>query len=68
MARVGLKTEVGTNAIGTSLQLQQPINVTAVEHYCQKHHHWTCSAAPIFNPQGTLMGIVVYIRSLSNLP
>ncbi len=52
------ETEVGTNAIGTSLQLQQPINVTAVEHYCQKHHQWTCSAAPIFNPQGTLMGIV----------
>lgn len=52
------ENEVGTNAIGTSLQLQQPINVTAVEHYCQKHHQWTCSAAPIFNPQGTLMGII----------
>lgn len=52
------ENEVGTNAIGTSLQLQQPINVTAVEHYCQKHHHWTCSAAPIFNHQGMLIGIV----------
>ena len=48
----------GTNAIGTALVLQQPIQVSGGEHYCQKHHCLTCSAAPIFDNYGKVIGIL----------
>jgi len=48
--------EAGTNAIGTALVIQKPIQVTGPEHYCRMHHCITCSAAPIFDPQGNLLG------------
>jgi len=47
---------VGTNAIGTSLAIEQPIQVWAEEHYLKRHHTWTCSAAPIYDPNGKLVG------------
>jgi PAS domain S-box-containing protein len=50
--------EVGTNAIGTALVLQKPIQTSEAEHFCLKHHSWTCSAAPIFDDRGSLMGIL----------
>ena len=50
--------EVGTNAIGTALSLKRPIQVSASEHYCLPHHAWTCSATPIFDPDGQLLGIL----------
>jgi len=48
----------GTNAIGTALAIQAPIQVSGGEHYCQKHHCLTCSAAPIFDNCGRVMGIL----------
>ncbi|HMK60282.1 MAG TPA: sigma-54-dependent Fis family transcriptional regulator [Dissulfurispiraceae bacterium] len=50
--------EAGTNAIGTALMIQAPIQVSGAEHYCQKHHCLTCSAAPIFDPNGQVIGIL----------
>jgi len=53
-----IEEEVGTNAIGTALVLKKPIQTSGAEHYCQKHHGWTCSASPIFDNKGHLMGIL----------
>jgi len=50
--------EVGTNAIGTALEIDKPIQVVGAEHYCQLHHPWTCSAAPIRDPKGRLIGVL----------
>lgn len=50
--------KVGTNAIGTAIAADQPLQVIGAEHYCQKHHIWTCSAAPIHNPNGDLIGVL----------
>ncbi|HHY91414.1 MAG TPA: sigma-54-dependent Fis family transcriptional regulator [Clostridiales bacterium] len=47
---------VGTNAIGTCLVTGQPIQVWAEEHYLKAHHIWTCSAAPIYDPNEKLIG------------
>lgn len=47
---------VGTNAIGTALVLNSPIQVAGPEHYCSKHHAWTCSAAPIHDAAGNVIG------------
>lgn len=47
---------VGTNAIGTCLVIDKPIQVIGAEHYCEYHHRWTCSAAPIHNSRGEIIG------------
>lgn len=47
---------VGTNAIGTCLAADKPIQVLGPEHYCEYHHQWTCSAAPIHNSKGEVIG------------
>jgi transcriptional regulator of acetoin/glycerol metabolism len=49
---------VGTNAIGTALALGQPVQVTGTEHYCESHHLWTCSAAPIRKQNGEIIGFL----------
>lgn len=48
----------GTNAIGTAAVLKQAIQVSGAQHYCEKHHCLTCSAAPIFDVDGKLIGII----------
>ena len=53
-----LETEVGTNGIGTCLVLQRPVQVSGEEHYCQRIHDWTCSAAPIINGEGQLVAVL----------
>lgn len=47
---------VGTNAIGTALATGKPIQVFGREHYCESHHGWSCSAAPFFDPLGSIVG------------
>ena len=49
---------VGTNAIGTSMALGHPVQVTGPEHYCESHHLWTCSAAPIRKQSGEIIGFL----------
>lgn len=48
----------GTNAIGTAIIEKKPVQIYAWEHYCQPHHFLTCSAAPIFSPDGELLGVL----------
>ena len=50
--------EVGTNGAGTPLVLGRPFQVSGAEHYCQKHHRWTCSGAPIIDPLGKTIGVL----------
>jgi PAS domain S-box-containing protein len=50
--------EVGNNGVGTSLALQRPFQVSGAEHYCHKHHPWTCSGAPIFDNDNRMIGIL----------
>lgn len=48
----------GTNGIGTALEIGRPIQVSGYEHYCQKLHQWTCSAAPLFTETGEISGVL----------
>lgn len=49
----------GTNAPGTALALDRPVQVFASEHFSRIVQPWTCSAAPIHDPfTGELLGIV----------
>lgn len=49
----------GTNAIGTALAADHALQVFASEHFNQREHRWTCSAAPVHDPlSGRIVGIV----------
>ncbi|HWQ75298.1 MAG TPA: sigma-54-dependent Fis family transcriptional regulator, partial [Syntrophomonas sp.] len=50
--------QVGTNAIGTALVEKKPLQISGAEHFCRKHHAWTCSASPIYNRQGRLIAVL----------
>jgi len=41
---------VGTNAIGTALVLDQPVQIYSAEHFSRLLHGWTCAAAPVHDP------------------
>jgi signal transduction histidine kinase len=49
----------GTNAIGTALAADHPVQVHAAEHFSEVVHGWTCSAAPVHDPEdGQLLGVI----------
>lgn len=50
--------EIGNNGVGTSLVMRRPFQVTGFEHFCRKHHKWTCSGSPIFNENKEMIGIL----------
>ncbi|HET7580065.1 MAG TPA: sigma-54-dependent Fis family transcriptional regulator [Bacillales bacterium] len=52
------ESEVGTNAIGTALHAEEPIMVTGTEHFSIASHPWSCSAAPVRNDDGELIGVI----------
>jgi sigma-54 dependent transcriptional regulator, acetoin dehydrogenase operon transcriptional activator AcoR len=47
---------IGTNAMGTAIKVDSPIQVSATEHFINAYHRWTCSAAPIHNEKGEVIG------------
>ena len=50
--------EIGNNGVGTSLRLGRPFQVSGPEHFCRKHHPWTCSGAPIFDEHQQVIGVL----------
>jgi sigma-54 dependent transcriptional regulator, acetoin dehydrogenase operon transcriptional activator AcoR len=48
----------GTNAIGTAIAEGTPTLVHADQHYLHANHILTCSAAPIFDPRGSVIGVL----------
>ncbi|WP_083749172.1 helix-turn-helix domain-containing protein [Pelomonas sp. KK5] len=48
----------GTNAIGTALMTERPTLVHGQEHFLKAMHFLTCSAAPIFDHKGALLGVI----------
>lgn len=48
----------GTNAIGTALVDELPTLVHADEHFMHANHFLTCSAAPILDPRGNILGVL----------
>ncbi|MCH0539230.1 GAF domain-containing protein [Streptomyces sp. MUM 203J] len=50
---------VGTNAPGTALAVDQPVQVFAAEHFQRPVQAWTCAAAPVHDPlTGRVLGAV----------
>ena len=48
----------GSNGVGTVLALGKALQVFGCEHFCINSHKWTCSGAPIHDPEGNLVGAI----------
>ncbi|TPE50788.1 sigma-54-dependent Fis family transcriptional regulator [Amaricoccus solimangrovi] len=64
-ARVALRPGVdwseastGTNAIGVALAERRPVAVHGGEHFFADHQLLSCSATPIMDPRGAIMGVL----------
>jgi len=58
----------GTNAIGTALAVDHAVQVFAAEHFSEAVQRWTCSAAPIHDPDtGALLGVIDITGDLSTV-
>ena len=49
---------VGSNAIGTALAINQPVQFAGYEHYCTFTQKTACAAAPVHEPDGRLIGTI----------
>lgn len=52
------EADKGSNAVGTALMTEAPTLVHGQEHYLRALQFLTCSAAPIFDHKGALLGVI----------
>ncbi|MGA4838130.1 GAF domain-containing protein [Streptomyces sp. G45] len=53
------ESAMGTNAPGTAVAVDRPVQVFATEHFVRKVQPWTCAAAPVHDPRsGRVLGAV----------
>ncbi|WP_155056067.1 GAF domain-containing protein [Streptomyces blattellae] len=53
------EARAGTNAPGTVLEVGQPVQIVAGEHFSSAVHGWSCAAAPVRDPgSGRVLGVV----------
>lgn len=61
-----IEQDVGTSAISLCLETQCPIQLNDKDHFCQRAHGFTSSAAPVFGFGNTLQG-VLFVSGSSKL-
>jgi len=49
---------IGTNAIGTAIAEQREISVSGAQHFFDAHRILSCSAVPILDPAGRVIGVL----------
>ncbi|NMH97180.1 helix-turn-helix domain-containing protein [Pseudonocardia acidicola] len=50
---------IGTNAMGTTLAVDAPVQIHSAEHLVRAYHAWTCVAAPVHDPDtGAILGAI----------
>ncbi len=47
---------IGTNAMGTAIAEDRPVQISGKEHFIKAYHSWTCSGAPIHDENGKIIG------------
>jgi hypothetical protein len=61
------ESAVGTNAVGTALALDHPVQIFSAEHFNRLLHGWTCAAAPVHDPSGAILGAIDVSSSFRNV-
>lgn len=49
---------IGTNAMAIVIKTGRHVQLSGKEHYIKAYHKWTCSAAPIRDHNGNLIGVL----------
>lgn len=49
---------IGTNGISLALETGTLTHATAGEHYVRAHHGWTCTASPVRDARGRILGVL----------
>jgi transcriptional regulator with PAS, ATPase and Fis domain len=52
------ENSIGTNAMSIALKEHTPIQISENEHFTTAYQRWTCSAAPIHDIDGTIIGVL----------
>ena len=53
------EADIGTNAIGTAVAMQRPVQIHGPEHFCSEIQKWTCAASPVRHPSDhEVLGVV----------
>ncbi|WP_026393868.1 sigma-54-dependent Fis family transcriptional regulator [Acetobacterium malicum] len=47
---------IGTNAMSLVIKSGEPVQLSGKDHFIKAYHRWTCSGAPIKDPNGNLIG------------
>jgi transcriptional regulator of acetoin/glycerol metabolism len=50
--------DVGTSVISLALEREIPVQINDDEHFCRRGYGHTCSAAPVFDPEDQLIGVI----------
>ncbi|MFF2587880.1 sigma-54-dependent Fis family transcriptional regulator [Peribacillus butanolivorans] len=53
-----LEESKGTNAIGTAIVEKKTVLIHGSQHFYQDNHFLTCTATPIYHPDGHLLGVL----------
>jgi sigma-54 dependent transcriptional regulator, acetoin dehydrogenase operon transcriptional activator AcoR len=61
------EVHIGTNAMSLVLSEGVPVQVSGKEHFINAYHKWTCSAAPIKDENGAIIGIVDLTGYMENV-
>lgn len=57
---------VGTNGAGTAIAADQPVAIVGSEHLVEAFHQFTCTAAPIHDPGGKVIGAIDITTDAAN--
>lgn len=49
---------IGTNAMAIVVNEGEPVQIQGEDHFIEAYHTWTCSAAPIKDNDGKLLGVI----------
>lgn len=49
---------IGTNGMSLALSEKMPIQMSGKDHFIKAYYRWTCSAAPIKDKEGKVVGII----------
>ena len=49
---------IGTNSMSLVLSEKMPVQVSGKDHFINAYHKWTCSAAPIKDSVGNIIGVI----------
>ena len=58
---------IGTNAMSLVISEEVPIQISGEQHFIEAYHKWTCSAAPIKDLNGKIIGIIDLTGYIENV-